>query len=183
MNFRSFVLFVTFAVASFSAMSAQTAAAHKTTPAPKKTTSSGKSTAPVKKASVAASPKTGSSSTAKKTTPSASRTTKSANGKAPVKRASYQPRQAAPTPDRLREIQSALIGKGYLKGEPSGVWDAESMDAMKRYQMDEKQDPSGKITAASLIGLGLGPRPAAFTPSPQAPSQPPVADLVPSPRP
>jgi len=80
-----------------------------------------------------------------------------------VKRATYQPRQAAPTPDRLREIQSALAAKGYLQSEPTGVWDAQSVDAMKRYQADEKQDPSGKITAASLIGLGLGPQTANYS--------------------
>jgi hypothetical protein len=28
---------------------------------------------------------------------------------------------------------------------------------MKRYQTDSKQDPTGKLTAAALIGLGLGP--------------------------
>lgn len=73
-----------------------------------------------------------------------------------MNRAAYQPRQSAPTPDRLKEIQGALASKGYLKSEPSGVWNAESIDAMKRYQADQKLDPSGKITAASLIGLGLG---------------------------
>jgi hypothetical protein len=56
------------------------------------------------------------------------------------------------------------------------VWDSESADAMKRYQTDEKQDPSGKITAASLIGLGLGPKTASYTP-------PPAPESLPAPRP
>jgi hypothetical protein len=94
---------------------------------------------------------------ASKTTPAKKvAAAKGAHGKAPVKRAAVQPRQASPTPDRYKEIQSALAAKGYLKSEPSGVWDAQSVDAMKRYQVDHKQDPSGKLTAASIIGLGLG---------------------------
>ncbi len=36
--------------------------------------------------------------------------------------------------ERTREIQSALIREHYLTGEPSGVWDAQSKDAMVRYQ-------------------------------------------------
>jgi len=46
------------------------------------------------------------------------------------------------------------------------VWDVQSVEAMKRYQADEKQDPSGKITAASLIGLGLGPQTANYSGTP-----------------
>jgi hypothetical protein len=36
---------------------------------------------------------------------------------------------------------------------------------MKRYQADQKLDPSGRLTAASLIGLGLGPQPAQSLPA------------------
>ncbi len=67
-------------------------------------------------------------------------------------------RQAAPTSDRYKEIQQALVSKGYLKSEPSGVWDADSVAAMRQFQTDRKLDPSGKLTAASLIDLGLGPK-------------------------
>ncbi len=56
------------------------------------------------------------------------------------------------------EIQKALADRGYLKNEPSGVWDAASQDAMRTFQADQKLDPSGKLTAASLIALGLGPK-------------------------
>ena len=81
-----------------------------------------------------------------------------ARGKGPVVRRSSVPRQAVPTPDRYKEIQQALVSKGYLKSEPTGAWDAASVDAMKRFQADQKQDPTGKLTAASLIDLGLGPK-------------------------
>ncbi len=59
--------------------------------------------------------------------------------------------------ERTREIQSALIREHYLTGEPSGVWDAESKDAMTRYQ--EANGWQTKVTPDSraLIKLGLGP--------------------------
>ncbi|HVW84952.1 MAG TPA: peptidoglycan-binding domain-containing protein, partial [Bryobacteraceae bacterium] len=66
-------------------------------------------------------------------------------------------RQASPTPERYKEIQAALAQKGYLKSEPTGVWNQESVEALRQFQTDRKLDPTGKITAASLIDLGLGP--------------------------
>ena len=82
-------------------------------------------------------------------------------------------RQGAPTSDRYKEIQQALASKGYLKSEPSGVWDADSVAAMRQFQTDRKLDPSGKLTAASLIDLGLGPHsetsPKVETPPPPQP--------------
>jgi len=77
----------------------------------------------------------------------------------PVASNSWRPRQLSPTPDRYKEIQQALASKGYLKSEPSGVWDADSTEAMKQFQTDRNLTPTGKITAPALIGLGLGPKP------------------------
>lgn len=77
------------------------------------------------------------------------------------RRAAATPRpavQRAPTPQRYKEIQEALIAKGYLKGPASGVWDSDSIEAMKRFQTDQKLDPDGKIEALTLIALGLGPK-------------------------
>jgi len=150
MNFRPVVLFITVLATALSLMSA--AAPPKKTVAKKKTSTT--------KTTVAH--KTATSKTPAKTTAAAA---KKGVRRAPVvKRA---PSQGAPTPDRYREIQSALAEKGYLKSEPNGTWDADSVDAMKRYQADQKQDPSGKITAASLIGLGLGPSTASLPPAAQ----------------
>jgi len=64
--------------------------------------------------------------------------------------------QMAPTPDRYREIQDALAAKGYLKTPSNGVWDADSIDAMQRFQKDQNLEPTGKLTARSLTALGLG---------------------------
>jgi peptidoglycan hydrolase-like protein with peptidoglycan-binding domain len=107
-------------------------------------------------------------STAHKITPS-SKSTKRAKGKA-VKAppaSTWRTRQQAPTPDRYKEIQQALVAKGYLKGEPTGVWDSDSADAMQRFQMDQKLTPTGKVNAPSLIGLGLGAKSAG---APEAPA-------------
>ena len=63
-----------------------------------------------------------------------------------------------PDVDRLRDIQRAMAEKGYFKGEVNGVWNADSVDALKRFQTDRNLAPDGKISALSLIGLGLGPK-------------------------
>ncbi|HZL56937.1 MAG TPA: peptidoglycan-binding domain-containing protein [Bryobacteraceae bacterium] len=86
------------------------------------------------------------------------------------------PRQALPSADRYKEIQQALASKGYLKSEPTGVWDAHSVDAMRQFQSDRKLDPSGKLTAASLIDLGLGPKHEISHPAVSGTVEP-VADL------
>ncbi len=65
--------------------------------------------------------------------------------------------QLHPDPERYQEIQKALADRGYFKGEANGVWGDDSVDAMKRFQTDQKlEDTDGKIDALSLIGLGLG---------------------------
>ena len=81
-------------------------------------------------------------------------------GKSNVRTAarSVPARQSGPTSDRYKEIQESLIAKGYLQGTATGAWDQNSIDAMKKYQTDQKQDPTGKITAKALITLGLGPK-------------------------
>jgi peptidoglycan hydrolase-like protein with peptidoglycan-binding domain len=64
--------------------------------------------------------------------------------------------QKAPTPDRIREIQSALAREGTLDGQPTGKWDDATVNAMKKYQEDHGLNPSGKIDALTLDKLGLG---------------------------
>lgn len=81
----------------------------------------------------------------------------------------WRTRQSAPTPDRYREIQSALAQRGYLKKDASGVWDADSADALRRFQQDQSLDATGKLDSLSLIALGLGPKHNAPAPAPSAP--------------
>ena len=73
---------------------------------------------------------------------------------------------AHPEPERLKEIQKALAAKGYFKGEPTGEWNADSVAALKQFQTERNLTADGKITALSLIGLGLGPKHAGSAPPP-----------------
>jgi hypothetical protein len=78
---------------------------------------------------------------------------------APAKKTTWRNRQMAPTPERYKEIQDALVAKGYLKPEDTGGgWNQNSVEALKRFQGEQKLDPSGKINSLSLIALGLGPK-------------------------
>jgi peptidoglycan hydrolase-like protein with peptidoglycan-binding domain len=81
------------------------------------------------------------------------------NQKSPPRRvpAPYYAQQQ-PTTDRYRQIQQALADRGYFQGAADGMWGAESVEALKRFQTAQNLDADGKIGALSLIALGLGPR-------------------------
>ena len=64
--------------------------------------------------------------------------------------------QAAPTPDRINEIQGALAKNGAYAGEPSGKWDDSTAEAMKKFQASHGLTPNGKMDALTLQKLGLG---------------------------
>jgi peptidoglycan hydrolase-like protein with peptidoglycan-binding domain len=85
--------------------------------------------------------------------------------------------QQQPTTDRYRQIQQALADRGYFQGPTDGMWGAESVEALKRFQTDQNLDADGKIGALSLIALGLGPRrenASAKSPSPTPPAEHPA---------
>lgn len=63
-----------------------------------------------------------------------------------------------PTPERYMEVQQALADKGYYTGPIDGTWDAECVEALKRFQQEQNMAVDGKLGALSLIGLGLGPK-------------------------
>ncbi|MGB6431136.1 MAG: peptidoglycan-binding domain-containing protein [Candidatus Acidiferrales bacterium] len=70
---------------------------------------------------------------------------------------SRQPRgQMAPAADRISEIQAALARENAYTGDPTGKWDAATIDAMKRFQTAQGLAPTGKIDALTLQHLGLG---------------------------
>ncbi len=66
--------------------------------------------------------------------------------------------QQSPTPERYHEIQQALADKGYLKAPVTGQWDAQSVEALRRFQKERNLNDSGKLDSVSLIALGLGPK-------------------------
>jgi Putative peptidoglycan binding domain len=59
--------------------------------------------------------------------------------------------------ERATSIQEALIREHYLSGEPTGVWDQASEDAMRRYQSDQGWQTKEVPDSRALIKLGLGP--------------------------
>lgn len=59
--------------------------------------------------------------------------------------------------ERATEIQSALIQRGYLSGEPTGTWDAASYAAMQKMQSDNGWQTKLVPDSRALIKLGLGP--------------------------
>jgi len=103
--------------------------------------------------------KSSSTNTASKSNTSVSRSPKAGARKKRVSRRSRRrhPRgQSAPTPDRIREIQSALARGGFYKSQPTGKWDSASIEAMIRFQTSQGLQPTGKLDARSLQALGLG---------------------------
>jgi peptidoglycan hydrolase-like protein with peptidoglycan-binding domain len=81
--------------------------------------------------------------------------------------------QAAPTADRISEIQSALAKSGSYQGDLSGKWDDSTTGAMKRFQQSNGLNPTGKLDAPTLQKLGLGSEIAGRgAPRPEAPISP-----------
>jgi peptidoglycan hydrolase-like protein with peptidoglycan-binding domain len=66
--------------------------------------------------------------------------------------------EAGMDPERATEIQQALIKNGYMSGEPSGVWDAQSASAMQKLQGDNGWQTKITPDSRALIKLGLGPQ-------------------------
>lgn len=64
--------------------------------------------------------------------------------------------QQAPTADRISEIQTALAKDGSYSGDPTGKWDSNTVDAVRKFQAAQGLNPSGKLDALTLQKLGLG---------------------------
>ncbi|WP_263366991.1 peptidoglycan-binding domain-containing protein [Edaphobacter bradus] len=58
---------------------------------------------------------------------------------------------------RATEIQTALIRFGYLSGQASGHWDAQTEAAMQKYQSDNGWQTKLIPDSRAIIKLGLGP--------------------------
>lgn len=60
-------------------------------------------------------------------------------------------------PERVSQIQEALIREHYLTGAPSGEWNAETQAAMQKYQSDQGWQTKLMPDSRALKKLGLGP--------------------------
>jgi peptidoglycan hydrolase-like protein with peptidoglycan-binding domain len=58
---------------------------------------------------------------------------------------------------RAAQIQGSLIKSGYLSGEASGRWDAETEAAMQKFQGDNGWQTKLIPDSRAIIKLGLGP--------------------------
>jgi hypothetical protein len=73
------------------------------------------------------------------------------------KKASWRLGQQKMDSDRARQVQEALIREHYLTGEPNGIWDQRSEDAMIRFQATNGWQTKIVPDSRALIKLGLGP--------------------------
>ena len=100
------------------------------------------------------------------------RTASGKSGKSSGKKSSHTKKvkgQAAPTPERINEIQEALAKRGAFDGTPTGKWDDSTASAMKKFQAANHLNPTGKLDAQTLQKLGLGSETAGIA----APTPPP----------
>ncbi len=65
--------------------------------------------------------------------------------------------QQAIEPERVTQIQQALIREHYLTGEADGKWDATTIAAMQKYQADHGWQTKLMPDSRALLKLGLGP--------------------------
>jgi peptidoglycan hydrolase-like protein with peptidoglycan-binding domain len=58
---------------------------------------------------------------------------------------------------RTEQIQQALIQSHYLDGEPTGAWDSQTQEALRRFQAANGWQSKVVPDSRALIKLGLGP--------------------------
>jgi hypothetical protein len=64
--------------------------------------------------------------------------------------------QQAIAPERVTEIQQALIKEHYLSGPANGEWDSTTVNAMQKYQSDQGWQTKLMPDSRALKKLGLG---------------------------
>jgi peptidoglycan hydrolase-like protein with peptidoglycan-binding domain len=65
--------------------------------------------------------------------------------------------QQAIDPERVTQIQQALIRQHYLPGDATGKWDDTTVAAMQKYQSDQGWQTKLMPDSRALKKLGLGP--------------------------
>jgi peptidoglycan hydrolase-like protein with peptidoglycan-binding domain len=102
-------------------------------------------------------------------TKTSARSTHSSRGAKSSRRTHKVKGQAAPTPERIDEIQQALARNGAYEAVTSGKWDDSTTEAMRKFQTAHGLNPTGKLDAPTLQKLGLGSETAGLA----APTPPP----------
>ncbi|HEV2137143.1 MAG TPA: peptidoglycan-binding domain-containing protein [Terracidiphilus sp.] len=64
--------------------------------------------------------------------------------------------QQAIQPERITQIQQALINAHYLNGDPTGKWDEQTKAAMTKFQADNGWQTRITPDSRALVKLGLG---------------------------
>ena len=65
--------------------------------------------------------------------------------------------QKAIDPDRVTQIQQALVREHYLTADPNGDWDSTTVAAMQKFQADHGWQTKLMPDPRALKSLGLGP--------------------------
>jgi peptidoglycan hydrolase-like protein with peptidoglycan-binding domain len=99
---------------------------------------------------------------AKKAAPAKPKSKSNAKGKSTAATKAKKPvpahyAQQHPSSERYTQIQQALVDRGYL-AEATGDWGPESVEALKKFQQEQRLPSDGKLGALSLRALGLGAR-------------------------
>jgi peptidoglycan hydrolase-like protein with peptidoglycan-binding domain len=76
---------------------------------------------------------------------------------APAKASHRLHGQQAIDPERVTQIQQALIRAHYLTSDANGKWDASTEAAMQKYQADQGWQTKLMPDSRALLKLGLGP--------------------------
>ena len=89
--------------------------------------------------------------------PTAGHSTRGVHKSAPKSQTHKTHGQQSIDPERVTEIQQALIREHYLSGEASGRWDSSTEAAMQKYQADQGWQTKLMPDSRALKKLGLGP--------------------------
>jgi peptidoglycan hydrolase-like protein with peptidoglycan-binding domain len=65
--------------------------------------------------------------------------------------------QQAIDPERVTQIQEALIREHYMTGDANGQWDSGTQAAMQKFQADQGWQTKLMPDSRALVKLGLGP--------------------------
>jgi hypothetical protein len=88
--------------------------------------------------------------------------------------------QQAIDPERVSQIQQALIREHYLSGDATGKWDATTQAAMQKYQSDQGWQTKLLPDSRAIKKLGLGPDYSDAINAPNSSFAPPPISTIPT---